>query len=92
LPEHEVVRAAELDWQELANGDLIAMAEAHGFDLLITADKNLRYQQNLTGRKLAILVLPSGRWPAVTPQVAAIVDAISAIDQGDYVEIDRKAV
>ena len=49
-----MLRAAELGWQQLSNGELIASAEEQGFDLLITADRNLRYQQNLTGRRLAI--------------------------------------
>jgi hypothetical protein len=53
-----VLRAAELGWQQLSNGELIASAEEQGFDLLITADRNLRYQQNLTGRRLAILSCP----------------------------------
>lgn len=54
LAGHEVLRATELGWQQLSNGELIASAEEQGFDLLITADRNLRYQQNLTGRRLAI--------------------------------------
>jgi uncharacterized protein DUF5615 len=87
LAGHEVFRAAELGWQQLSNGELISSAEAHGFDVLITADRNLRYQQNLAGRKLAIIVLPSGRWPEVKPYISAIIQTIQSARPGGYVEI-----
>ena len=50
--------AYEMDWADLENGDLLAAAEAQRFEVLVTTDKNLHYQQNLAGRKIAILVLP----------------------------------
>jgi len=87
LAGHEVLRAAELGWQQLSNGELIASAEEQGFDLLITADRNLRYQQNLTGRRLAIIVLPSGRWPELEPHISTIVKAVGTARPGDYTEI-----
>ena len=87
LAGHAVVRAAELGWEELSNGELIASAEAHGFEAMITADRNLRYQQNLTGRQLIILVLPSGRWPVVRPYIPQIGEALETAKPGDYVEI-----
>ncbi len=62
LAEHDVVTAFEAGWSEPANGELLAKAEAQ-FDLFITTDQQLRYQQNLTGRKISILVLPSASWP-----------------------------
>jgi hypothetical protein len=63
LVNHQVIRAAELDWSELKNGDLLRAAEEAGFEVLVTADRNLAYQQNLKDRKLAIVVLPSGNGP-----------------------------
>ena len=84
---HEVSRVAELGWQELTNGDLITAAEARGFEVLVTADKNLRYQQNLAGRKLAIVVLPAGRWPALHAFMADIVQAVDEATQGTFTEI-----
>jgi hypothetical protein len=57
LPDHEVHTAAKFGWGALENGALLQAAETAGFDLLIICDKNLRYQQNLTGRRLAILEL-----------------------------------
>ena len=54
--------AYEMDWADLENGDLLAAAEAQQLEVLVTADKNLRYQQNLAGWKIAILVLPFASW------------------------------
>jgi hypothetical protein len=62
---HEVVRADELGWQGLENGALLDAAEQAGFDLLLTCDQNVRYQQNFTGRKLALVVLSSNHWPTL---------------------------
>jgi hypothetical protein len=63
LPGHTVTKARERGWDTLSNGDLLAAAERAGFDVLLTADKNMRYQQNLTGRRLALVVLSTPQWP-----------------------------
>jgi len=52
FPSHQVYTAYELGWDKLSNGDLISVAEQNDFDLLITTDQNLRYQQNLLSRKI----------------------------------------
>lgn len=62
LTAHTVSTAYEMGWSALANGDLLDAAEAH-FDVFVTTDQSLRYQQNLSGRQLAILVLPYASWP-----------------------------
>lgn len=59
LREHTVVTAYEQGWANLLNGQLLNVAQQAGYDLLITTDQNLRYQQNLAGRQLAIIVLRS---------------------------------
>jgi hypothetical protein len=64
LGHHVVSTAYELGWMELDNGALLKAAEAQ-FDALVTTDRNLRYQQNLIGRRLAILVLPTTSWPMI---------------------------
>ena len=87
LESHQVIRAAELDWSELKNGDLLRTAEEAGFEVLVTADRNLSYQQNLKGRKLAIVVLPSGQWPEVEPHVPLIVVAIESSEPGGFVDL-----
>lgn len=84
---HEVTRVAELGWQELMNGELIAAAEKQGYELLLTADKNLRYQQNLTGRQIAIIVLPSGQWPVLQLLTESIIRAVDEAKPGTFREI-----
>jgi hypothetical protein len=86
LPDHEVQTAFELGWSQLTNGDLLAAAEER-FDIFITTDQNLRYQQSLTARKLAILVLPTTSWPRLRDRVDHIVAAVTAIKVGAYIEL-----
>jgi hypothetical protein len=59
------VEAIERGWDRLVNGELIAEPAAAGFELLMTTDKNMRYQQNLTGRKIAFLVIGNQQWPVL---------------------------
>lgn len=86
LSGHTVSTAYELGWSDLTNGDLIAKAESQ-FDLLLTTDQNLRYQQNLRGRKLAILVLPTTNWPEIQKHTAGVASAVSGIQSGGYLEL-----
>jgi len=86
LSGHDVVTAYELGWAELANSALLDAAEAE-FDALITTDQSLRYQQNLVGRKLAILVLPTNSWPRIQAHITQIVSAVDALKPGDFVEL-----
>jgi hypothetical protein len=62
---HDVSTAYECGWSTLKNGELLAAAETQGFDVLVTTDKNLRYQQNLASRSIAILVLGTTSWPRI---------------------------
>jgi predicted nuclease of predicted toxin-antitoxin system len=62
LPEHEVRTADEMGWADLENGELLNAAEAAAFAVMVTCDKNLSYQQNLRGRKLALIVLSTNNW------------------------------
>ena len=63
LKGHAVTTAAHQQWGRLKNGELLSAAEAAGFEVLVTTDKNMRYQQSLTGRKIAIIVLGKQQWP-----------------------------
>jgi hypothetical protein len=85
LTAHVVSTAYEMGWSALSNGDLLA-AEAQ-FDAFVTTDQNLRYQQNLARRRLAILVLPFASWPKLQSHVPRIVSAIDSLQPGDYVEL-----
>ncbi|MGD0046354.1 MAG: hypothetical protein ABSE42_05000 [Bryobacteraceae bacterium] len=88
LKGHVVVDAIERGWDRLANGELIAVAEAAGFELLLTTDKNIRYQQNLTGRKIAFVVLGNQQWPTLHRYVARVVAAVNAATPGSYAEVE----
>ncbi len=87
LVKHDVQTAYEMSWQELENGALIAAAEDEGFDLLITTDQNLRYQQNLAGRQLSILVLKSTSWPRIREHLTVITPLIDQAIPGTYQEV-----
>src|SRR5688572_4458576 len=79
---HKVRTAAEQGWTAFENGELLDAAEIAGFDLLLTTDQNIRYQQNLTGRKLAIVVIGQARWPIVRIHVERVIAAVNAATPG----------
>src|SRR5260370_31966297 len=85
---HTVRTAAQQGWDKLTNGDLLTAAEEAGFDLLLTTDKNMRYQQNLAGRKIAVVVLGRQQWPQLRPHVQRVVEAVNVATPGSYMEID----
>jgi predicted nuclease of predicted toxin-antitoxin system len=88
LPNHIVEIAYEKGWSNLKNGHLLTLAEAEGFDVLVTTDQNLRYQQNLSGRRISVLVLLTTNWPRIKKDVALVVYAIDSLHPGSYEEID----
>lgn len=75
-----------MGWSDLGNGDLLRAAEER-FDVFITTDQNLRYQQNPTVRQLAILVLPTRSWPTIKNHFDSILNALGSVRGGDYLEI-----
>jgi hypothetical protein len=83
---HVVTTAYEEGWSKLTNGDLLRAAEAHGYELFLTTDRNLKYQQNLAGRKIAIIVILSTSWPKIEPKAEAIAESIAAAQSGSYSE------
>jgi len=87
LPGHTVTKAKERGWDTLTNGDLLAEAERAGFDVVLTADKNMRYQQNLRGRKIALVVLSTPQWPVVRLHIERITAAVNAATPGSYAEV-----
>ena len=78
LSDHTVDEARSHGWDTLKNGDLLDAAEAAGFDVFLTTDRNLRHQQNLTGRKIAIVVLGKGRWRLIKNRLPAIAAVVAA--------------
>jgi len=88
LEGHTVSTAAHQGWDRLKNGELLDAAEAAGFDVFLTTDKNMRYQQNLEGRRIAIVVLGKQQWPDVRPHVQLIVAAVNTVAPGSYVQVE----
>lgn len=86
LSGHSVETAYEKGWSTLRNGELLAKAEA-GFDVLVTTDRNLRYQQNLAERRIAILVLPTTSWPRLQRIAREIAAAVDSLKPGQYLEV-----
>jgi predicted nuclease of predicted toxin-antitoxin system len=86
LAGHEVVTAFEKGWASLSNGELLAAAEGN-FDVLVTTDQNLSYQQNLAGRKLSIVVLTTTSWPRIKANALLVRDAVDAAAAGGYREV-----
>ena len=84
---HEVATAYECGWGEKQNGDLLRAAEAAGFEAIVTTDQNLRYQQNLSERRLAILVLMTTDWRKISTHAADVATAVGALRPGDYREL-----
>ena len=84
---HTVVTAIFQGWSGFRNGVLLTAAEEAGFDLLITADQEMRYQQNLTGRQLALLILNTNNWDRVKTGVAHILGALENVTRGSYTEV-----
>ncbi len=87
LTQHQVVTAYERGWSQLSNGELLQAAEADGFDLFITTDSNLKYQQNLSSRAIAIVVLSTPSWPRIQRSVERVVQSLNAVAPGAYIEV-----
>ena len=88
LEGHDVRTAAQQGWDTLTNGEPLAAAEADGFDVLLTTDKNMPYQQNFAGRKIAVGVLGLQQWPSLRPDVGRVVEAIQAATPGSYTQVE----
>lgn len=88
LTAHTVVGARARGWATLKNGELLRTAEDAGFDVMITADQSIPYQQNLKNRKLALVVLSQARWRLVRQRLDQIAAAVDAATPGSYAEIE----
>ena len=88
LAGHEIAHARRIGWHELKNGELIQRAEEAGYEVLLSTDKNIRYQQNLSRRKIALVVLGNQQWPLVKLRLDRVVAAVNAATPGSYAEVD----
>ncbi len=87
LTGHTVDTANEKGWAELRNGTLLDNAERAGYEIMITADQSIRYQQNIARRQVAVVVLLSNRWPEVQIRIEEIRNALEGIQPGELKEI-----
>ena len=88
LSGHKVTEAIERGWDRISNGELLNLAEAAGFDVLLTTDKRIRYQQNLAGRRIAIVVLGNSTWRVVRLHLDRIASVVANATPGSYAEVD----
>ncbi len=88
FPPHEIATVAYQSWRGIKNGALLHLAEEAGFDVLLTADKNLRYQQNLQARRLALVVLSTNDFKVQRTRIAAITMAIENSAPGSVTFVD----
>jgi len=88
LSVHEVTEVRDRGWDVISNGDLLKAAEDDGFDLLLTTDKRIRYQQNLSARRIAIAVLGNSTWRVVRLHLDKVAAAVNASTPGSYTEIE----
>ena len=88
LAQHEISTTYERGWSELRNGELLDAAEREGFALLVTTDSNLRHQQNLSKRRVAIVVLLSTSWPRIQRAIPTVASAIDAASPGSCTEVE----
>jgi len=88
LKGHTVRETKGQGWDTFGNGELLTAAEAAGFEVLVTTDKNLRYQQNLTGRKIGVVVLGNAQWPVLRLYVEHVVATVNATTPGSYTEVE----
>jgi len=76
-----------MGWGRLKNGELISRADKCGFDIFVTSDQSLRYQQNLTNRQMALLILSTNYWPILRDQASKIQAALVDLPPGHYLEL-----
>ena len=90
LPQHSVDTVAEKGWSDKDNGELLDLAEAEGYEVLVTTDQSLRYQQNLVGRRIGIVVLLDTNWSRIRDRVADVAADVDEVQPGEVVEVSMR--
>jgi hypothetical protein len=88
LHPHFVDTSAERGWSALQNGELLNQIESNAYDAFITTDQNLKYQQNLTERKVRIIVLTTTSWPRISKKIDQVRRALEDLNEGGYREVE----
>ena len=87
LTGHDVDVAEERGWATLVNGELLHQAEEAGYEVVITADRNMPYQQNIGSRSFALIILGANRWPLIEPRIEDVRAALEGIRPGEVREV-----
>jgi predicted nuclease of predicted toxin-antitoxin system len=87
---HDVSTADEMGWAELENGEILRAAELPGFAVMVTADKNLSFPQDLHGRDLALVVLPTNNWNVLKHNSRPVVEAVDAATPGSFQVVELR--
>ena len=87
LTEHTIDIADEMGWAAIRNGNLLDNAEREGYEIVISADQSMRYQQNIARRQVGVVVLLSNRWPDVQMRIEDIRAALEGIQPGELREV-----
>ena len=87
LAQHEVATAYERGWSTLTNGELLDAVEKEGYAVLLTTDSNLKHQQNLERRRIAVVVLSTPSWPRIQRAGASVLRAIDRASTGSFTEV-----
>jgi hypothetical protein len=88
LKGHQCFTAQQMGWGGIQNGELLRLVQEHGFELFLTSDQNLGYQQNPEARTIPLLVLPTNHWPVLKTKGDEICAALAETHPGDYVEMN----
>ena len=91
LPDHEVHSATNPPWRGLSNGELLSLAEQQGFELLVIADKNMRHQQDISSRRIAVLELWTNHRPTLERNFEYLRAAAERMAAGQYCELAAPA-
>ena len=83
LKTYDIKLADEMGWAKFQNGQLLSAAEREGFDVLLSGDQTIKYEQSMAGRKIAVVSMSDNHWPIVKDYVAAIVEAVEAVNPGE---------
>ena len=91
LPGHEIIRVRQMGWSSVDNGDLLRLAETV-FDVFLTVDQSLQYQQNLSGYQIAVIVIVTNdiRLVALRPLAPLVLEVLQTIQIGDLVRIESR--
>ena len=88
LAEHQVDTARERGWEQLRNGTLLQTAEGAGYEALLTTDQSMPFQQNMAGRRIAVVVVSENKWPILQHHILEIVAALDNIKAGEVREVE----